>query len=364
MKKIFKSISFIIAFLSAFMLLGATATSYISPVKLHILALAGYAFSALWLLNLFLFIWFFIRKRRWIALMPLFVVLLTLGHWNNTFQIRERSLNTEKFVGQSLKVMSYNTRMFDYYVNSGSKETPEKIYDFVIQNDPDVICFQEFYSNIMRPEFNPSYLMSRFKQYRFKHIEYVYRSHSGTGIATFSKYPIADKGDIRFERSANMSIYTDINVQGKTIRIFNNHLESIGLRDSDFAALESPESLLNEEQKRGVKKILRKLNSALSMRASQSEAIARHIANSPYPVIVCGDFNDTSVSYVYHTVKGNLKDAFRESGVGFGGTYNGKLPSFRIDYILHSSEFDSYGFQRFQVKYSDHFPIMTTIDLK
>ena len=363
MKKFFRSISFIIVFISAFMLLGATATAYINPVKLYVFTLAGFAFPVLWLLNLLLFLWFLLRKR-WLALIPLFVALLTLGHWNNTFQMRGRALDEKKISGKPLKVMSYNTRMFDYYRHSGSEETPELIYDFVIRHDPDVVCFQEFYSNMMRPQFNPSYLMSRFKQYKFKHIEYTYKSHSGSGLATFSKYPISNKGDIRFEQSGNMSIYTDINVQGKTIRIFNNHLESIGIRDADLAALDNPDIRLNDEQKLGVKRVLGKLNRAFAMRASQSETIARHIENSPYPVIVCGDFNDTSVSYVYNTVRGNLKDAFRESGAGFGGTYNGKLPSFRIDYILHSPEFDSYDFKRFQVKYSDHYPIMTTIDLK
>ncbi|MDR2929053.1 MAG: endonuclease/exonuclease/phosphatase family protein [Cytophagaceae bacterium] len=364
MKKIFRSISFILALALAFLLLGATATAYISPVTLHVFTLAGFGFPALWMLNLILLVWFLIRKRQWFALIPLPVLLLTINHWNNTFQMRGRKIDNTQTLELPLKVMSYNTRMFDYYRHSGMSETPDNIYDFITSRDPDVVCFQEFYSNVTRPQYNPSYIMARFKQYKFKHIEYVYKSHSGSGIATFSKYPIVDKGDIRFEQSNNMSIYTDINVKGKVVRVFNNHLESIGFRTADLQVLDSLEFRINARQRQGLERILQKLNRAFAMRAEQSEVIARHIANSPYPVIVCGDFNDTPVSYVYRTMRGKLRDAFRESGFGFGGTYNGKLPSLRIDYIFHSPEFDACNFTQFNVKYSDHYPIMTTINLK
>jgi endonuclease/exonuclease/phosphatase family metal-dependent hydrolase len=81
-------------------------------------------------------------------------------------------------------------------------------------------------------------------------------------------------------------------------------------------------------------------------------------------VVVCGDFNDTPVSYVYHKLRGDLKDAYVEAGRGLGGTYNGNLPSYRIDFILFDPSFEAYNYKRQTVKLSDHFPIMVTLDLK
>jgi len=117
------------------------------------------------------------------------------------------------------------------------------------------------------------------------------------------------------------------------------------------------------ENEKGIKLVVKKMGRAFKGRAHQAQMISRHIDNSAYPVIVCGDFNDTPVSYVYRMMRGDLKDAFVEAGKGFGGTYNGKLPSFRIDYILFDPKFEAYNFERNKLNLSDHYPIITTINL-
>jgi endonuclease/exonuclease/phosphatase family metal-dependent hydrolase len=106
-----------------------------------------------------------------------------------------------------------------------------------------------------------------------------------------------------------------------------------------------------------LRELVRKYKKAMEMRAVQSRLIRKKIKESPYPVIVCGDFNDTPSSYAYRKTKGWLKDAFVASGKGIGQTYSGKLPSFRIDYILYSSALKSYNFEIHKIPYSDHFPI-------
>ena len=79
---------------------------------------------------------------------------------------------------------------------------------------------------------------------------------------------------------------------------------------------------------------------------------------------MCGDFNDTPSSYTYTTISKNLKDAFVETGTGFGRTYVGKFPSYRIDYILYQGELNAYDFQTLPDELSDHYPITAFFELK
>jgi endonuclease/exonuclease/phosphatase family metal-dependent hydrolase len=348
-----------------FLLLGSMATAYLSPTKLHVFAFAGYVFPILWLLNLILLI-FFLFRRSFFLIIPLVAIVISFSHWNNVFQIKGKVISDKSDLERPISIMSFNTRMFDFYNHSNLPNTPDEIFKKILQQDVDIICFQEYFTSMRREEFTPTAITARFINYKHRHIEYftTHKGNTGYGVAIFSKYPIIEGGVIRFENSKNLAIYADVNVNGKIVRLFNNHLESIGFKEHDFNLLDSLEFRLSDSQKQGLKNISRKLNRAFTQRSTQAESIARHINNSPYPVIVCGDFNDTPVSYVYRTMRANLKDAFRESGVGFGGTYNGRLPSFRIDYIFHSPQFDSYNFKVLPFPYSDHYPITTIIDLK
>ena len=117
-------------------------------------------------------------------------------------------------------------------------------------------------------------------------------------------------------------------------------------------------TLETEELKKNVLSIGKRLKNSFSKRAVQVEAIKIHINKSPYPVILCGDFNDTPNSYAYHKLSNGLKDAFVEQGVGLGRSYNGNFPSLRIDYILYSPELNIHSFNTKNVKLSDHFPIL------
>jgi endonuclease/exonuclease/phosphatase family metal-dependent hydrolase len=362
LRQLLKSISFFITLAFALLLLASVATIYISPEKIHFLTLMGFAFPALWVINLLLFVGHTIRKSKRL-LIPLLALALTWNQWSNVFQLSGDQKPKEMHT--PVKVMSYNARMFDFYDWSGQNNTPEEIYDFLRSEKPDVLCIQEYFTSERKEGYFPNQTRARFRALGYQHVEYRFDNGrgSGYGIATLSKYPIVNKGSLLFEESKNMSIFSDININGKVVRVFNNHLESIGFKPHDFDIIDSLRFEMNEQQREGIQQIITKMSRAFRQRSTQAETLSNHISNSPYPVIVCGDFNDTPISYVYRTMRGNLKDAFRESGKGMGGTYNGRLPSLRIDYIFHASEFNSYNFKRYKVDYSDHFPISTIIEL-
>jgi endonuclease/exonuclease/phosphatase family metal-dependent hydrolase len=363
LKKFFSSVQLLLVVIPAILLIGAMGASYVNPAKINILAFPGFAFPLLWVFNLAMAFWLIARKK-WHFILPILALLITWNSWENVFQIKGKAA-VPQLMTQPVKILTYNTRLFDFYKNSGLPGTPEVIFKAILNENADILCFQEYYTTLRKKEYTPNAIAARFRGYKYKHVEYLktHKGNTGYGLAIFSKYPISNSNVIRFENSNNLSIYADLKIGDKTIRLFNNHLESIGFKEHELQVLDSLDFRMTHSQKQGLKNIFSKLNRAFLMRSKQAEALSRQVKNSPYPVIVCGDFNDTPVSYTYRKMKGNLKDAFRESGFGFSGTYNGQLPNFRIDYIFHAQEFTSAGYKRLRMDYSDHYPVVTTIDI-
>jgi endonuclease/exonuclease/phosphatase family metal-dependent hydrolase len=149
-----------------------------------------------------------------------------------------------------------------------------------------------------------------------------------------------------------------------TFRVYNCHLQSVNLDSEQYQILDSLKFRYDDEQIAEIRDISGRLRDAFIKRAAQADIIKADISTCPHPVIVCGDFNDTPVSYTYRTIRDGLLDAFSESGWGLGRTYNGEFPSFRIDYILHSESIEALYFSREKIMLSDHFPIIGYLKLK
>ena len=59
-------------------------------------------------------------------------------------------------------------------------------------------------------------------------------------------------------------------------------------------------------------------------------------------------------------LKRNKNDAFEVAGQGFGKTYDFPFP-LRIDFILTDKKMEVNNFKTYNVKYSDHYPIMARV---
>lgn len=268
-----------------------------------------------------------------------------------------------------LKVMSFNVRLFNLYNWFHNQETRSAIFRFLERESPDIVCFQEFYhSEDPKENYHNTDSLFRLLHADQAHIEYTVtlRETHHWGIATFSKYPIVRQQAVHFKKKGgNIFLLTDVRVGDDTIRIFNTHLESIRFRWEDYQFIRN---LGNEEVEQdeiaGGINILRRLKRAFVKRANQVEVLHDSIDASPYPVILCGDFNDTPSSYAVHILSDDLTDAFRESGKGNGRTYSGLFPSFRIDYIFHDKRMSSRNYSTYREEsLSDHFPISCYIAL-
>jgi endonuclease/exonuclease/phosphatase family metal-dependent hydrolase len=140
------------------------------------------------------------------------------------------------------------------------------------------------------------------------------------------------------------------------------HLQSIAFSKADYRYMIDLKNDVETEDVNHSRSIIKRLKTAFVKRAHQADLIRKSIDQSPYPVVVCGDFNDTYASYARQTISGNLLDAFIESGNGFGKSYIGEFPSFRIDYLFHSKIFKSYHFQTIMNPLSDHYPIVCLLE--
>jgi len=277
-----------------------------------------------------------------------------------TFTVLDKNPKSTK---NRINVLSYNVRIFNLWNWNTDKNSAGKILNFIKKSRPDVICLQEFYSKEALGKNSKDSLLNR-STLKYWHIEYIQKNNKpgNTGIATFSRFPIVSKGEIQISDNDNYCIYTDIKFNKDTIRFYNIHLESIHLGHEDYYLIDNIEDR-DSIDVNGLKSIYWKFKTSYKKRASQVNSIVEHMKKCKYRLIVCGDFNDIPVSYAYQVLSSNLKDAFKISGNGIGYTYINRYRTFRIDYILHSQELESYDFKVPHIRYSDHFPIQCSFNL-
>lgn len=348
--------------LTALLLLVSILASYINPAFAWIIALIGIAYPYILVVNLlFILYWLLLLDRA--IIISIAVILAGYPVLRNHFQLTWSSAAPLNQVN-SFKFLSFNTRLFDVYGWTERIDTRTRIFNFIKQEAPQILCIQEFYTSTSRTGFNSLDSLKALQKAPYVHVAYT-ATKWGTdhwGIATFSSFPIIRKGNILFnEITNNICIYSDIKVKQDTIRVYNIHFQSNRFRKEDYEFLNKPDA--QKDKLSASKNIINKLKTASIKRSKQVDAVASHIENSPYPVIICGDFNDPPSSYTYNKISSNLKDAFVESGTGFGNTYNGLIPLLRIDYILHSPKIKSAEFRTVTQKLSDHFPITCKMEI-
>ena len=358
MKKLFQIFALLLSILLIISILLAYISVWISPERIWILAFFGLSYPYFLIGNLFFFFYWIFRKKK-LSLLILIVILLGFNHFNSYIPIIRKDnkvLQSSSISGPEINILSYNVRMFNLFEKEA--RTAEKTLQFINQENTDIICLQEvLISNYY--DFNLASLKKHLKNTPYLYIQYLNNQSKDHhyGLAIFSKYPIINKGRIEYKNANNLSLFVDLLVGHDTLRIYNNHLQSFRLGSDNLKFLTNFEEAIEDPPISEVKDISSKMKSAYVKRSRQARELSAHIQTSPYSVIVCGDFNDTPVSYTYRKIKNNMKDAFIESGKGLGKTYSQIIPSYRIDYILHSDRLVAYDFRTMKEGYSDHYPI-------
>lgn len=361
-KKYLRKAIFVLNIIVAALLVLSYLAAYISPIDFYGFAFLGLIYSFLLIANIiFIITWLFLKSKYF--LISLLSILIGFHFLSSFFQI---SFNNKKSEvnEQEIKILSYNVRVFDRWHWSENKNTALEAFEFIKKSNANIVCLQEFYSSKLSGK-NAEDSLIRGSVLKNSHISFTTKKDKkyNYGIATFTSYPILARGEVKLEKDENFCIYTDLLIDNDTLRVYNIHLESIHLGYDDYHLIEN----INNSDTfnvQGVKSILMKLKKGYQLRAQQADIIAAHTQKCPYPLILCGDFNDTPVSYVYHRLVQNKLDAFRESGNGISSTYINKFSTFRIDFIMHTTHLESFNYSTPRIELSDHYPVQCSMRLK
>ncbi|MFW6290114.1 MAG: endonuclease/exonuclease/phosphatase family protein [Mariniphaga sp.] len=349
MRKLIKYLLLILNLVAVAALLMAYMAGFVSPEKWWIPSFFGLAYPVIAGINVvFIVVWLITSPRY--MLVSLIPLIAGWGYLTRYLQLQEKTTESG-----DIKIMSYNVHHFRGEEVESQQRTSKEIIRFLNEHKPDIICLQEVRLRQNRI-FN---LAKTVEELEFiNHYQFA-RTSNTFGSVTMSRYPVVRMHEIRFENSRNITIYTDLLIDTDTVRVFNVHLHSYGINPQDFGIIDS--GVTSEKDLEEARVMGSKLKAGFQMRASQVQAIRALIDDSPYPVIVCGDLNDTPASFSYQQIRKGLNDAFVSSGKGAGRTYINKLPALRIDYIFHSDQYESYNFQTHDFRYSDHLPVSAVL---
>ncbi len=354
---------FLVSIAIAVSVLLGIAAGYVSPATFWPLAFFGLAFLYLYPVNLFFLFYYALRKRNHI-IVPLLPALLGFTVFIKSANLFSPGNNK---TDDAIKVMSLNVRLFDLYNWSHNRETRAQILEFLKSESPDILCFQEYYTEDSDVFNNTDTLVELLNLPYYQYHYTTHRVHNTKhwGIILFSRYPITSKGVIEFSKKAsNTCVYADIKYKDDTIRVYNVHLESIRFKKPDYEYVEDLKDNIEDKNWGGLRRIYGRLKNAFIKRASETDKIVEHLKECTYPIIFCGDFNDPPSSYTYRSFSSVLNDSFDKGERGFGATYNGPFPAFRIDYILHSKEIEVISSKVINNKLSDHRPVIAFLKLK
>jgi len=322
-----------------------------------------------WLILLgFIFFWLFI-KPRWVII-SLLAFGLGFKPMTNIVPLRFSASFTMEKDSNALRVMSWNVEHFDILEHKTKPENKEKMFDLVNKYRPDIACFQEMVGSDQYAD-AINYIPDFLKRLSFSDYHYSYNDKLDFdgkhhyGIIIFSRYPILQRKTIMWYPNNYNSIiqYVDVLKGTDTFRVFNLHLQTLRFSKANLSYIKNPE-FEDEESIKMSRNIAGKFKVGFLKRKIQSDHIKEEIDKSPYPVIVCGDFNDVPNSYAYSTIGNNLQNAFAEKGIGLGRTFTGISPTLRIDNIFADNRFSVEQFVRVNKKLSDHFPILTDLVFK
>lgn len=333
------------------------AVPFVNPGAVWFFPVLGLAAPGIYVGAVVLTLYWIIRWR-WLRAGTM-LLLVVVGLFKVSLFWRpeiRRHYDEPEYGSRTLKVMTYNVRGF--YNDVTGHSSVDSILVLIDRHDPDIICLQEFNARLAGRSEAFSLLDERYESVYFGRTD-APDSIYGSTLTVLSKYRILRSGVVLTPSS---SVWADLLVDEDTVRVFNNHLHSTAINASDNEFITQHRFLSDTARETKIRSIVTRLRENSVLRAAQVDSIAEVKAATTTPIIVCGDFNDTPMSYVYRVMAKGLQDAFSESGSGYSHTYRGFFNTLRIDYVLSSRSLEPLSYETLPVEYSDHYPVVVRLN--
>ncbi len=365
LRKLLKYLLLIVNIIFAAMLIVSGAARWLNPAQHTTVAIIGMFFPILMLINLLMALcWLLMLKKN--ALLSLTVVLLFVHRYISF------STDSDASGGLQLRVLTYNTHNFGLNQRPEHLQIMHEMVDFVGMQNVDIACFQE-YTNGEHTLPVDANIAGKFG---YSHICYMperwVRGDTHSGLATYSRYPIVGRQQIAADgKTDKMIIYTDIKIGNDTLRVFNCHLQSNQFSNGEYEFIQKVNTLdadvydtsKLDENRSGMLSIVRRMKRAYEWRVRQAATLVDYVRNSPYPTIVCGDFNETQSSYIYRLVVKGMCDSDQLGSIAMHNTYRRFFPGIRIDYILYNADMRRVSCEVPAFDLSDHRPVVAEYKL-
>ena len=324
----------------------------------------GLAYPFVLALNVLMILWWCLRKRWVFAISTVVLIVLGGQAFHATFGLIGESGEGPKRNEEYIRMMTYNVHSFKPYGTDNVEAVKQQMLELIGRENPDIICFQEYFTR-KKGSYDMTDSLKRILKTPYFYFEPTIKNdYESYGLAIFSRYPIKDKGHIIFneEPGGNTSIYTDVQVRNKRIRVYNVHLQSIAFQEQDYNYIDKVAHKMDPDLMPS-KRILSMLRRAFLKRSQQVDIMKQHMKTCKTPFIIAGDFNDTPASYAVRRMTDSLYNTFKEQGTGLSRTYNGKFPNFQIDYIAATKDFKVLNYRVTDAQLSDHFPVRSDLKL-
>jgi endonuclease/exonuclease/phosphatase family metal-dependent hydrolase len=367
-RKLTKRFFVVCTIIAVVVFLIACMAAYLNAATYWYVALLGVGFVFFTLILIGFFIFWLLFKSKW-AILPLLALLagwIQIHALFATDPFTRFDLNKEP---NSFRVLTWNVSRWDEMnkVWKGGETNRLKMFEFIAEQQADILCFQEFFESRDATQFavNIPYIKKKLN-YPYHYFASDHITWNGVyehGVAIFSKYPITDTFRLRYPgpdslRGSESLIRATVDVNGKKINVFTTHLQSFLFSGKEYRGLKNIKRADNRDSViMASKSIIGKFRRSYGLRSQQANIVKNLLDNSEHPEIICGDFNDVPNSYTYFTIKGDRQDAFSKS-FGLGRTFVFISPTLRIDYILADKTLEVLQYKKTRLPYSDHFPVM------
>lgn len=300
----------------------------------------------------FVFFWLVFKWR--FMLIPIVGMLLCARSVFTYYPVRVQSSAPEG----AIKILSYNVMNFGGGTMDRDSVLRNPIYNYIKDSGADIVCTQE---SSVRGCPDMIGVLSEIYPYVMQGTDDDYKLN-----IIMSKFPVVDVEHIDYDTESNRSYAYKLLVGSDTVLVVNVHFESYRLQQEDKQEykdiIRHPKNNSNKDK---YMSLTQKLAVANAKRGRQADRVAEYVDSVPCKYkIVCGDFNDPSLSYSHHRLTRHLNDAYTEAGLGAGISYHLSGMYFRIDNILVSDNISSYGAKvDNSIGESDHYPIFSYLFL-